>query len=330
MRLTIVELERARAACRELAERHRDDLMLARTLLQPAVPTTFGLKVAGWLSGLTAGRRRLAEVATHGPAVQLGGPAGTFGALDERGGAVRRRMGERLGLAVPVLPWHTQRVRVAEMGAALAVVAGTLEKVALDIELLAQAEVAEVALQSTGGSSAMPNKQNPVGCVVVRADAATVRAAAGVLFAGMAQEHERGAGPWHAEWHALRDALGFSVGAAAELAGVLEGLHVDPVRMRANLDAQRGLPMATYAAAELTSSLGRLEAHALVRDASRRASDEDRELVEVLAELLGELPAVEAAERPSCDLATVLDPARLVPGLRSLVDQALAAEDGDG
>jgi 3-carboxy-cis,cis-muconate cycloisomerase len=236
-------------------------------------------------------------------------------------------MGERLGLAVPVLPWHTQRVRVAEIGAVLALVAGALEKVALDIELLAQAEVGEVALRATGGSSVMPHKQNPVGCVVVRADAASVRAAASVLLAGMAQEHERGAGPWHAEWRALRDALAFTVGAAAELAGVLEGLQVDAARMRANLDAQHGLPMATYAAAELTPALGRTDAHALVRDASRVAAAEDRDLGAVLAELL----AASDVEAASCDLdlAAVLDPTRLVPGLRALLERALADEEGD-
>jgi 3-carboxy-cis,cis-muconate cycloisomerase len=226
------QLDAVAGACAALAREHRGTVMAGRTLLQQAVPVTFGLKAAGWLAGVAGARARLRELRL--PA-QLGGAAGT---LSQLGPEVAERFAAELGLAAPALPWHGDRRPVAELGAALAVAAGAVEKVALDIVLLAQTEVGEVAEASEGGrggSSAMPHKHNPVGAVRARAAARAVRGAAGVLLEAMAGEHERAAGAWQSEWRALSEALAFTGGAAWSLHEALAGLTVDSQRMGANL-----------------------------------------------------------------------------------------------
>jgi 3-carboxy-cis,cis-muconate cycloisomerase len=221
------------AACAELAERHRETVMAGRTLLQQAVPTTFGLKAASWLVGVVQARAQLGA-ALRLPA-QLGGAAGTLAALGDRGLDVLRAFAKELDLPEPVIPWHTRRLPIAELGAALAVAAGFVGKIALDVALLAQTEVGEVREPANGGSSTMPHKRNPVGSVLARACALRARAAAGVLVAALDQEHERAAGAWHAEWGALSDALALTGGAAASMRRALEGLEVDAERMRENI-----------------------------------------------------------------------------------------------
>jgi 3-carboxy-cis,cis-muconate cycloisomerase len=231
--LILGELDGLAAACAELAERHRATVMAARTLLQQAVPTTFGLKAASWLVGVVHVRGRL-EAAVRLPA-QLGGAGGTLAAFGERGVDVLHAYAEELDLPEPILPWHTRRLPVAELGGALAVAAGFVAKIALDVVLLAQSEVGEVREPADGGSSTMPHKRNPVGSTLARACALRARAAAGVLVAALEQEHERAAGVWHAEWGALSDALSLTGGAAAWMRETLEGLEVDAERMRANV-----------------------------------------------------------------------------------------------
>jgi 3-carboxy-cis,cis-muconate cycloisomerase len=229
------ELDGVASACAELADRHRSTVMAARTLLQQAVPTTFGVKAAGWLVGTLHARERI--VAVRLPA-QLGGAGGTLAALGDRGVDVLRAYSEELDLPEPLLPWHTRRLRVAEVGAGLAIAAGFLSKIALDIVLLAQTEVGEVRERAGGGSSTMPHKQNPVGSTLTRACALRVEGAAGVLLAALQQEHERAAGAWHAEWAALSDALMLTGGAAAAMCEALTGLEVDVERMRANISEE--------------------------------------------------------------------------------------------
>jgi 3-carboxy-cis,cis-muconate cycloisomerase len=229
------ELDGVARVCAELADRHRSTVMAARTLLQQAVPTTFGLKAASWLVGTVHARERIA--AARLPA-QLGGAGGTLAALGDRGLDVLRAYSEELDLSEPVLPWHTRRLPLAELGASLAIAAGFVSKIALDVVLLAQTEVGEVREPAGGGSSTMPHKQNPVGSTLTRACALRVQAAAGVLLAALAQEHERAAGAWHAEWAALSDALMLTGGAASSMRETLEGLEVDVERMRANIVAE--------------------------------------------------------------------------------------------
>ncbi len=233
----LAELDAVVDACAALARGHRGTVMAGRTLMQQAEPVTFGLKAAGWLVGVAGGRARLRELRL--PA-QLGGAAGTLSKLGDRGPAVLAAFARELGLDEPVLPWHGDRRPVAELGAALAIAAGAVEKVALDIVLLSQTEVGEVAEESgggRGGSSAMAHKHNPVGSIRTRAAARSVRAAAGVLLEAMAGEHERAAGAWHSEWRALSDALAGTGGAAWSLHEALSGLTVDAERMRANISA---------------------------------------------------------------------------------------------
>ncbi|MBM3678067.1 MAG: 3-carboxy-cis,cis-muconate cycloisomerase, partial [Actinobacteria bacterium] len=199
-----------------LARDYRSTPIAGRTLLQHAVPTTFGAKAAGWLTATMAASERLLEIRHGRLAVQLGGAAGTLGPLGELGPRIVELLAEELDLAVPVLPWHTDRSRLTELAGALAVTVGVAEKIGLDIALLAQTEVAEVAESDGGGSSAMPQKRNPVGSTIARACARVVRGNVNVLLEAAAHEHERAAGAWQAEWGALSTAL-------AHAGGALEG-----------------------------------------------------------------------------------------------------------
>lgn len=231
-RLIDGELDEVAAACARLADEHRGNVMAGRTLLQQAVPITFGLKAASWLIGIVHARGRLA--AAKLPA-QLGGAAGTLAVFGDRGVAVLGEYASQLELPEPIVPWHTRRLPVAELGAALSVAAGFVGKIALDLVLLAQTEVGEVREREGGSSSTMPHKRNPVGATLARACALRAQAEAGILMSALLQEHERAAGVWHAEWGALSEALAYTGGAAASLRWTLDGLEVDVERMRANI-----------------------------------------------------------------------------------------------
>jgi 3-carboxy-cis,cis-muconate cycloisomerase len=311
--LILADLDAVGAACAALAEVHRSTPIAGRTLMQQALPTTFGLKAAGWLVGVLEARSGLAAVRL---AAQLGGAAGTLAALGADGPAVTAFFAEELELPEPALPWHANRVRVAELGAALDIAAGALAKVALDVVLLSQTEVAEVAESAAAGSSTLPNKRNPIGSTRAIACARRVHACAGVLTGGLAQEHERAAGGWHAEWQPLSDALALTGGAAEAVKEVLEGLEVDPQRMRANLDATGGLIMAERITYLLAERLGRLEAHELVSEACARAVEAGRPLRD---ELLAD-PRIELAPD---ELDAALDPAGYLGSAGLFVDRAL-------
>jgi 3-carboxy-cis,cis-muconate cycloisomerase len=230
------EVDRVAAACARHAQEQRDTVLAARTLLQQAVPTTFGLKVAGWLAGIVEARRELVRVRSECLVAQLGGAAGTLAALGDRGPEVARLYAANLELAEAPLPWHTNRTRVARIGSALALTAGVLGKIGLDVTLLAQTEVGEVAEGASGASSTMPQKRNPVGSVLAIACARQVAADASLLNGALVQEHERSTGAWQTEWDALSRALAFTGAAAAAIAEVLDQLVVDAERMRANID----------------------------------------------------------------------------------------------
>jgi len=214
-----------------LADTHRDTPMAARTLLQQAQLTTFGLRVAGWLVGLDEARARLREVAASRLAVQMGGPVGT------RGPAVAALVAAELGLAEPTLPWGAIRVRPVELASALGVLAGVFAKIARDVTLLAQNEVGEVRERDDsgrGGSSALAHKRNPVASVAILACATRVPGLVATMLVAMAQEHERAAGAWQAEWGTLSDLLTLVGSAASWTADLAGGLEVDPVRMGEN------------------------------------------------------------------------------------------------
>jgi len=221
----------ARGAAR-LADEHRATLMAARTLMQQAVPTTFGLKAAGWLVGLLDARLRLSA---WRPTAQLGGAAGTLALLGDRGPEVLAAYARELDLAEPTLPWHASRGPMRELVAALAMTAAACGKIALDVVLLAQTEIAELRV-GDGASSTMPHKRNPVAPILVQACVRRVRALATTFT--WEHEHERAAGAWHAEWEALSEALALTGGAAFHLRRTFDGLEVDAERMRANLSPE--------------------------------------------------------------------------------------------
>jgi 3-carboxy-cis,cis-muconate cycloisomerase len=306
----------AAAAAARLADAHRDTLMVARTLGQHAAPTTFGLKAAGWLVGLTEARARLRQARAALPA-QLAGAVGTLAALGPAGPAVADRYAARLGLAAAPLPWHTRRQPLLDLATALGGLLAATGKIALDIGLLAQTDVGEVTEGGTdrGGSSAMPHKHNPVDSVLVTAAARRAPGLLATLFAAAVHEHERAAGAWHAEWEPLLDLLHLAGGAAGRTARMLTGLRVDPERMRTNLAATGGRVLAEAVAARLAPALGRSAAHDAVARAARQPSFRDALLAD---------PDVRAqlSER---EVDEVLDPRGWLGSAGEFVDRALTA-----
>jgi 3-carboxy-cis,cis-muconate cycloisomerase len=311
--LVLAELDRLADGCARLAREHRSTPMAARTLLQQAVPTTFGLKAAGWLVSVLEARQRLAAVREERLAAQLGGAAGTLAALGDEALEIVRLYARELGLGEPVLPWHAHRQRVAELGAALAAAAGAAAKVGRDLVLLAQSEVGEVAEATAGQSSTMPQKRNPVRSTLSVACARLASAHAGVLLGELAHEHERAVGGWHAEWEALSGALAFAGGSAAAAADAVAGVEVDAERMRANLDASGGLVVAERVSFALTPRLGREGAYAVVAEAARARSFREA------------LLADERIELSADELDALLDPAGYLGAAEALVDRALGA-----
>jgi 3-carboxy-cis,cis-muconate cycloisomerase len=317
------ELDAVAASCAELAQRHRDTPMAGRTLLQQALPITFGLKAAVWVDSVVSARERLDSLSL---AVQLGGAAGTLASLGPEGDRVIGLLAKRLGLEEPTVPWHTQRQRIADLGASLALTAGALEKIALDVVLLSQTEVGEVAEPSgggRGGSSTLPHKRNPVGSVLAIACARRVRGDAGVLLAAMPQEHERAAGSWQSEWGPLSDALALTGGAAAAMAETLGGLEVRPDRMRENLEATGGVLMAESLVAALGERVGRGRARDLIDAACERALDSGTPLRN---QLVGD-EAVRA-ELSEEEIDRALDPAGYLGSAGVFVDRALSRYEG--
>jgi 3-carboxy-cis,cis-muconate cycloisomerase len=221
-------------AAARLAAEHRATPMIGRTLLQHALPVTFGLRAAGWLVGLDEARARLGDVRDRELAVQMGGAVGA------RSPAIAARVAAELGLAEPVVPWQAVRVRPAQLAAALGTLAGVFGKIARDVTLLAQQEVGEAAEgggPDRGGSSAMAHKRNPVGAVSVLACVKRTPGLVAAALAAMEQEHERAAGGWQAEWGIHTELLGLTASAAAWGRELLEELQLDAERMAANLAA---------------------------------------------------------------------------------------------
>ncbi len=319
--LILTDFDRIAAACARLADAHRTTVMAGRTLLQQALPTTFGLKAAGWLVAVLEARRRLLTLRESGLAAQLGGAAGTLASLGPEGTRVLKEFARELDLAEPVVPWHTDRSRIAQIGGALSLLAGALGKISLDIILMAQTEVGEIsepAGAGRGGSSTLPHKRNPILSVTAAASVRRVQDLAHTLQSAMVQEHERAAGAWHSEWEALSDALALTGGAAAAVREATEGLEVHPEKMRENLDATEGLLLTERLTTMVTEHFGRLKAHDLVEAASRRTFETGRSLRE---ELLAEpvLKEVLSAE----DIDAALDPAGYLGSAEAFVDRAL-------
>lgn len=297
----------------ELAQQHLDTPVLARTLMQPAQVTSFGFKLAGWAAPLVRSRMQLRDLSARALQLQLGGAVGTLAVLGERGPAVVARVAETLGLKHPDAAWHTQRDEWVRLGTEMAVLAGSLGKLATDLSLMAQGEIAELAEPSgtgRGGSSAMPHKRNPVSAMIALAAATRAPHQAATLLSAMSQQHERGLGNWQAElaeWPALF--LGVH-GALCALDEAFSGLVIDTARMRGNIDALQGLVFAEAASIHLAAAIGRPAAHALLEQLTQQAVASQRPLDEVLI----------AAVNADPGLRTQID----VVGLRALFDPATA------
>ncbi|MGW1474536.1 3-carboxy-cis,cis-muconate cycloisomerase [Streptomyces olivaceus] len=317
--LLLPDLTRTELALARLAAEHRDTPMAGRTLTQHAVPTTFGLKAAGWRTLVLDARDRITAVRDTLP-VQLGGAAGTLAALGAYGAtdpvALTAAYARELGLRAPLLPWHTLRTPVADLAGCLAFAAGALGKIAADVLTLARTEIGEVAEGSGGGSSAMPHKANPVRSTLIAAAARRAPQLAATLYGSLVAEDERPAGAWHAEWESLRDLLRLTGGAARDAAELTERLRLRPDVMRAHLGLTHGLIVSERLSAELAPVLGRARAKELLTELARRAYREDRPL----GELLSDVPELRDS---GLDLAALTDPARYTGCAGALTDRAL-------
>ncbi|MFG1810095.1 3-carboxy-cis,cis-muconate cycloisomerase [Streptomyces sp. NPDC049040] len=330
LRLIGADLRAVAAALAETAAEHRDTVMAGRTLALHAVPTTFGLKAAGWRQSVLDAAERLDRVAAGGLPVSLGGAAGTLAGYHQYAGEgadpadvvdLVAAFADETGLAVPVLPWHTLRTPMADLAAVLAHTSGVLGKIAADVLVLARTEVGEVAEPSVAGrgvSSAMPQKRNPVLATLIRSAALQVPALGAVLTQCLSSEDERAAGVWQAEWQPLRECLRLTGGAAHTAVELVRGLTVHPERMRANLASTGGQIASERLSAVLAPRLGKVAAKELLAAASLRAAGTGRPLADVLAGL----PELDGVVTPE-ELAALLDPAAYTGAAGPLVDRAL-------
>jgi 3-carboxy-cis,cis-muconate cycloisomerase len=355
----LADLARTADAAAGLTAAHRDTIMIGRTLLQQAVPVTFGLVAAGWLTSVDEARQGLAEVSARRLAVQFGGAAGTLASLGDEGPRVAALFAEEVGLARPVLPWHTDRLRIIDLAAALARVTAALGKIARDVTLLAQNEVGELregsgppatppaqpgpgaqaapGLQAAsgaaegassprrGGSSAMPHKRNPVAAIAILGCTRQAPGLLATLVACAEQELQRAAGAWHAEWEPLTALLRLTASAASWAADLMTGLVVDTSRMAANLAATKDLPLAEHVTSLLAGVLGGAQAHDLVAEASQRAVSAGLPLRDVLLAVPKLEDRLAAAGITAEQIESALEPAGYLGAAGAFVAAALQA-----
>ncbi|MGE3064770.1 MAG: 3-carboxy-cis,cis-muconate cycloisomerase [Hyphomicrobiaceae bacterium] len=320
--LVEADLERIAKALAALARKHRDTVMAGRTHLQHALPTTFGLKAAIWLSMVDRHRQRLSELRPRVLVGQFGGAAGTLASLGTQGLAVHDALIDELSLGRSAVPWHVARDNMAETVSLLGLIAGTLGKIATDVMLMMQTEVGEAFepfVSGRGASSTMPQKRNPISCELILAAGKVVRQQAGLMLDGMLADHERATGPWHVEWIALPQAFIATSGALKQATFMLEGLIVDAQRMQKNLALTGGLIVAEAVMMALAEHTGRAVAHDLVYGACRRALDKG-------TTLLVQLEAEPEVTRHLDDrrLAELVDPSRYLGSTQAMIDRVLA------
>ncbi|HKS43532.1 MAG TPA: 3-carboxy-cis,cis-muconate cycloisomerase [Amycolatopsis sp.] len=320
----LADLEACADQVAELVREHASTVQAGRTLLQQALPVTFGFAAAGWLSGLDGAIERLRSVRL---AAQLGGATGTLASLGAYGPAVLTAFSRRLELAEPALPWHTERGRIAELAGALGQTCGTVAGITRTIVLLAQTEVAEVYEQAegAGGSSTLPHKRNPVAAVAAQAAAQQAPGLVSTLLGAMAQEYQRAAGSWHAEWRPLTELFRGTGSAVHWLRTSLARLVVDPDRMRANLEITGGALLSERVASELAATTGRLAAHDAVAACTKRALAGEGELAELLAQDL-----LVSKHLSTERIHELLDPARYLGSAPLFVERALTAHEKGG
>jgi 3-carboxy-cis,cis-muconate cycloisomerase len=313
----------AMRALKALIAEHRGTVMAGRTLMQQALPIAFAFKAAVWLSGLTYAAERLRRVEESAMALQFGGAAGTLAALGADGVKVRAAIAARLGPSDPPITWHTERGRIFDIAAALAGLSGAAAKIATDVMLLMQTEIAEAfepSVPGKGGSSTLPHKRNPVGAAAIRANHRRVVGLMATMTATLEQEHERAVGAWAAEWETMRELFVLTAGSSERLMDMLEGLELDPGRMRQNLDATLGLPLAESLMMALAPKIGRLEAHHRVEAASKLALASNRPLAEVAKQE----PAI-AGNISAEEIDRALDPKSYLGSADAMIDAVLDA-----
>jgi 3-carboxy-cis,cis-muconate cycloisomerase len=300
--LVLKDLDRIEQALCALSDQHKHTVMLGRTLLQPAPPVTFGLKTAGWFGAVRRSREALEAAFAQALLLQFGGASGTLASLGSKGPAVALALANQLGLKCPPAPWHAHRDRLAHLMCSCGVLVGSLAKIARDISLLMQDEVAEAhepGGDGRGGSSTMPHKRNPIACTLTLAAANRVPSLVSAFLSAMVQEHERAVGGWQSEWPTVAEIVQSTGVAAESTAEVLGGLAVDPQRMLSNIDRTNGVIFAERAGMLLTETLGRDASHTLLQQATRKSASGGKHLADVLREnpeVTKNIPAATMAE----------------------------------
>jgi 3-carboxy-cis,cis-muconate cycloisomerase len=319
------DIDRAIAGFAGLARQHRHTPVVGRTWLQHALPMPFGLKLAEYAAALSRSRERLRSLRRNSVALQFGGASGTLAALGDQGLQVAEQLARELDLPLPEAPWHAHRDRIADVASVFAIITGSCGKIARDVSLMMQTDVGEAfepAGEGRGGSSTMPHKRNPVAAAAALAAATMAPNLAATIFAAQVQDHERSAGPWHAEWPTLPTLMLVTSGALAAIVDIAEGLEIDVARMRSNLDATHGLIMAEAVTFALAEEIGKSEAHHLVEAATKKAVAEKRDLQDVLAE---DAKVVGRLDRNR--LAKLFDPMSYQGVSQALIDRLLASLD---
>jgi 3-carboxy-cis,cis-muconate cycloisomerase len=321
----LADTDRAVVGFAGLARRHRDTAMVARTWLQHALPMPFGLKLAEYAAALHRSRLRLQRLRAEGLALQFGGAAGTLAALGDKGILVAEKLALELELPLPEAPWHTHRDRIAEAASVFAILAGSCGKIARDVSLMMQTDVGEAfepSGEGRGGSSTMPHKRNPVAAATALAAATMAPNLAATIFAAQVQDHERSAGPWHAEWPTLPMLQLVTSGALAAIVDIAEGLEVDVARMRVNLDATHGLIMAEAVTFALAEKIGKSAAHHLIEAASKKAVAGKKDLRDVLTQ-----DSKVTAQLSADQIAKLFEPMAYQGVAQALIDRLLASLD---
>jgi len=317
------ELDSLCDAFANLADKHRLTPIAARTLLQQALPTSFGFIVAGWLDALLRHRARLQALHKGVFVLQFGGAVGTLAALGPHGPSISKHLAEQLSLPLPSASWHSHRDRIGEIAASFGLLAGTLNKIARDLSLHTQTEIGELAEPHSpgrGGSSTMPHKQNPVACAAVLAATNRIPGLVSTLLAVQSQDHQRGLGSWHAEWTTLPEIVRLTAGALHHLAALAPKLQINTNRMRENLDATRGLIYAEAVSMTLAEKLGRAAAHEKIEAACLLANSSHRHLREVLASQRDTSSLLSSEE-----LDRLFDPLNYLGSSSAMIDSILQA-----